>query len=318
MKHERIDCASFERLLASLLESALPEDEHRALADHLAVCSSCARLAEGSGVMDAEDAVALSDEAGEAIAHGIFARTTGSPCAAALERLCPFVDGELDPDQSALVSMHIQHCADCRATVECLRELAVELPALAEIDPGPGFTWSVLERTSRRAAAPESLGERIGTWWKHNIKRPRFALELAYSGAMVVFLLVGTPVSPFRDAPDRAAAVLQADPSAAARSVLEGDVSRAVSSGARFLFGETPSEIVDQVAAQAVSARRIVSVVGSSIGSGLNDLAHGRFYEAWLVLRDAKQQIARSPAPTAPTTNKKSAEPAAEGMRRDQ
>ena len=67
--------------------------------------------------------------------------------------------------------------------------LASELPALAEMDPGPGFTERVLLHTSRKPA--------ISVWrdrWNALVQRPRFAWEVAYVATLCWVLIFGNPV----------------------------------------------------------------------------------------------------------------------------
>jgi len=81
----------------------------------------------------------------------------------------------------------------------------------AEIEPDADFTREVLAATTgaeRPAPAPhwwERLRERGRDLWR----RPRFALEGAYIGTLLLVLLFETPLSPARDAPNRALEVMR-------------------------------------------------------------------------------------------------------------
>jgi len=68
-----------------------------------------------------------------------------------------------------------------------------DLPLLADLDPGPGFTERVLMATARRPA-PEGWRARVsGAWWAL-VRRPRFAWEAAYVATVCWVLVFGNPV----------------------------------------------------------------------------------------------------------------------------
>jgi hypothetical protein len=119
------------------------------------------------------------------------------------------------PDAAA----HVRQCASCQDWLEAFtageqawaagaadgfaaaviaRTAGVEailrdLPGLADMDPGPGFTGRVLAATSRRPA-PEGWRTRVsGAWWAL-VRRPRFAWEAAYVATVCWVLLFGNPV----------------------------------------------------------------------------------------------------------------------------
>lgn len=68
-----------------------------------------------------------------------------------------------------------------------------ELPALAEMDPGPGFTERVLLATSMKPA-PEDWRARVADAWLALVRRPRFAWEAAYVATVCLVLVFGNPV----------------------------------------------------------------------------------------------------------------------------
>lgn len=72
----------------------------------------------------------------------------------------------------------------------------LDLPLLAEMDPGPGFAERVLLATSQR---PEPAGWRA-RWadrWRALVRRPRFAWEAAYVATVCWVLMFGNPVGAF-------------------------------------------------------------------------------------------------------------------------
>jgi len=74
-----------------------------------------------------------------------------------------------------------------------LEAMLAELPALAEMDPGPGFAERVLLATSMKPA-PEGWRARVAEVWLALVRRPRFAWEAAYVATVCWVLLFGNPV----------------------------------------------------------------------------------------------------------------------------
>jgi len=157
----------------------------------------------------------------------VLARTSGSACERACGLLPDLTDGALEAMDRQLVQRHLEHCGPCRAVAVTLGWLGPELAARAELDPGPGFTAAVLARTTGRteaararrhaavaSAGPGGLMHRLGGWWQEHILRPGFALQAAYAATVILVLLTALPVSPFRGAPGKALAVVQAGPAA--------------------------------------------------------------------------------------------------------
>ena len=113
----------------------------------------------------------------------VLAETSGPACPAAEDRFVSFVDGELDPVDRELVAAHVAGCRPCREELAQVRALLAELPHIAEVVPDRAFVGDVLRRT----AAPP----RWSDTWRRLMLRPRFALEMAYVGA-VVLCVIGT------------------------------------------------------------------------------------------------------------------------------
>jgi hypothetical protein len=117
------------------------------------------------------------------------------------------------------VASHLRSCPDCRDWFDAFREgtaawetepagaltdrvmaattglddLLRELPALAEMDPGPGFAECVLLATSR-SSAPDGWHTRLASAWWALVRRPRFAWEVAYVAIVCWVLVFGNPV----------------------------------------------------------------------------------------------------------------------------
>jgi hypothetical protein len=217
-----IDCAVFERLLDSLLAGTLSADEERAMEAHASGCDRCSALL---GLVRSEEEIAgpqggpdlPGETIGDDLTAGILERTSGSPCERAGSMLCDWVDGALPAADAELIGLHFDHCSACAELAAVVAALRADLPSMAELEPDPWFVRDILDATTRRETAgvaePALAAARsVGSWSKRLLDRPRLALELAYSGAMVIFLLWGTPVSPLRGTAEKALGMVQAGP----------------------------------------------------------------------------------------------------------
>lgn len=150
---------------------------------------------------------------GDDLTRRILAATSGSACRRAEELLGHGDEASLDPVDQALLAGHVSRCAACHQLAEVLAWATPALPALAERDPGVAFTVAVLARTSRRNA-PRLVPalERLTLVVRERViamaQRPRFALEAGWVGAMLVAVLVWSPIAPDGRA-DQAVAAMQ-------------------------------------------------------------------------------------------------------------
>jgi hypothetical protein len=237
-----MNCRDFELLLPDLVArgslDGASADRAEALR-HCAICDRCARLlAVSRGELDL-----LEVAEAEISLQAILQRTTGEACTAAESRLPAWADGLLQVGDADLLAGHLAHCPNCRALAEALVTLREELPSLAEADPGPGFTASILALTSRpvdsvlsrfplrrsartpadsgpvRPNGPSLLddireaGSAWGRHWAAVMRRPRAALELAYGASLIVCLVVGSPGTRFRDVSSEMTALVSRVPS---------------------------------------------------------------------------------------------------------
>jgi putative zinc finger protein len=161
----------------------------------------------------------------EKFVNDVLDRTSGSPCRRAAELLPDLNDGVLVDLDRQLVQAHLEHCTGCRTLAVTLGWLDPLLPKMAELDPGPAFTDRVLARTTQAALGvasgpvtepggfgPAGVMDRLGRWWEQQILRPIFPVQVAYAATVVLVLLVGTPLSPFREAPGKILESVQAGP----------------------------------------------------------------------------------------------------------
>lgn len=237
-------CRDFERRLEDWVDGRLASADGAACDRHLAECPRCRELAALAGGPDR--GASRVPEPPPDLAPEILARTSGAACERARERLAPLVDpsedGPLPEAERAVLELHLEACADCRALRAELVALGEDLPRLAELDPGPGFVEGVLARTSHRRAAAarlaerlRRLGDRLGSGLLPRlVRRPRFAWEAAY-----VAVLLLTPLIASAGSPDAAAQAVErlgraggATVASAVRGVTEGTAERAGSVGA--------------------------------------------------------------------------------------
>ena len=132
-------------------------------------------------------------------------------CDRAREQLPAFVDGELAGEEARLVAMHLGTCAGCRRLEATLAALAAELPKLADEEPDLRFTRDVMAATSeRRSVAWTWVATRFSAW----SERPRFAMEAAYIGVLVLMLVLGAFSTPVAALPQKGVELMQSESTA--------------------------------------------------------------------------------------------------------
>jgi len=177
------ECPIREEILDALTtdtDAQLPE-----LCRHAEQCPDCGELLP---LLRESDPPALAPPS--SFAGSVMDRTVGgSACRQAAESL---VDPPADRVGAQLLRSHVDDCTPCGELERALRRLAVDLPLMAEIDPGPAFTATVVTRTSGLAVPGEpTTVERLRRALVAFARRPRFAFELSYVGALVVWVLFG-------------------------------------------------------------------------------------------------------------------------------
>jgi predicted anti-sigma-YlaC factor YlaD len=192
-----MNCQSFDARLDALLEGRCTPAEWSEAEAHLAACARCRPLFDAMSGRGGD----LDDEGHDALATAIVEKTSGSgrACASARERLCAFVDGELEPFDRNLVAGHLSRCAACAALTEAVAEQTQVLRTFATLAPRTGFVRDVLAATSRKPVAPTAT-EKIAAWLARAAQRPRFAVEAAYVMTVLLLVVFGNPVAAFREA----------------------------------------------------------------------------------------------------------------------
>jgi hypothetical protein len=199
-----MNCRIFIERLDDLLEGRLGAADRLAAEAHLESCAGCRdwkSLVAGAAVPAAPPADLLA---------AVLARTSGPACGSARVRLCDHVDRLLAPVDDEILRLHLHGCVECGGLATALARLAMDLPPLAEREPGARFVPDVLALTTRRAPLPVRWTTRLAEGWGRLAQRPRIAWEGAYAGAIVLAILFGTPSAPFAGVPGKALDLVRA------------------------------------------------------------------------------------------------------------
>lgn len=258
----------------------------------------------------------------ESLTRAILARTSGPVCSSARERLCPWVDGELDAARTGLLALHLETCPECRELAAVVSRLAPILASMAEVEPDPRFLRDVLARTSRSAQPGgfRSLADRLAgravdravDLGRRLWQRPRAAMELAYGCTMIALLLFGPLGDPGRSTEESRD---PADAAAAFRSLpLVDGISEllASSSNLQVLRQETAERLEDTLRSldRKISDRpaygfrsRVNRVVGTGVRifqatvkgaeSAGQAAWRGDFFQAFQALAEARDTVGR-------------------------
>lgn len=222
-----MNCRECRSLLTDYVERRLSAESAARIAAHLSDCPRCRDiellLRDGPAVPGVDPP--------DGLLEGVLRRTTGPACRRAEELLGDLVDGTLAGLDLDLLNSHLDHCGGCRALAASMSRIGAELPSLARVEPDGWFVSRVLAATVGHAGEPVPRGVSL---WRRLWQRPRFALELAYVAAAVVWLAVAIGGSP-RDLrlPEVARttsaggldAARQAGPRVVARVTAVGDVA---------------------------------------------------------------------------------------------
>jgi len=245
-------------MLEAYVTGRLASDASAGLTAHLSGCASCRGL-----LVDATRSRASARD-DESIVRGVLARTSGTACEAAERRLPDFMSGALDPTDAELVAMHVGGCAPCRELAEILGWTPALVREIAFVEPPRGFTREVV-RATREIRRPRSLVARLRAAWRGAILRPRFPLELAYGGALLVALLAGAPGAPLHGRLPSALGVARTNP-------VEVVVTRAETHGVIDAVVTSTGWITTQTVRRAIATTEVFGDAGSH-ATGLFDAA---------------------------------------------
>jgi len=264
-----MDCAEFENLLFDSLEGErAPSDVDRMQA-HLLTCANCRHLDSLVRGEDQHSAAELPHD----FAAGVVARTSGRPCERA--QLLLAASGGAAPDEQWLVEQHLPSCPECSAVARSLARLQLDLPMLAEADPGQGFVQSVIAVTSGIRGEPKA-SQRAGLqqFIERLVQRPRIALEGAFTVAMAVSIVFGSTSLSLTDQPLRAGV----------------ETWRSVSNATRTVTASV-TEMKAGAIARADRIARSASADAIEMGSTVSDSARELARNAWddLITRNVQE-----------------------------
>lgn len=249
-----MDCIEFEVLLFDQLDRELATPDAERLQAHLLGCANCRSLyALLRG--DVEQSVT---EPPHDFAAGVVAITAGRPCERA-QLLLTASEGEAS-DDDWLVARHLESCPDCSVVARALARLRLDLPTLAEADPGEDFVPAVMAATLGVRESAESQWSAWRRLIEQLSRRPRIALEGAYAIAMLVLMVFGLASPSFSDLPVRAAGHTW-------RSV--ADTAHTVAAGASEL--KTGAVALADRMAESVSADAVE--LGATVSGSAQELA---------------------------------------------
>ena len=197
-----MNCRDFESSLESLIDRRLEPAARDACLLHAESCSACGELLTAVGGLHATD----SSLPEEALVGSILTATVGSVCDQAKPLLPSFVDRKLATADRDLVELHLASCDGCRRLSTTLVTLRQELPLMAEVDVDARFTADVLAST---VPTPSRFRSWLTDQWSSWVQRPRFAMEAAYVGVLVLMLVLGAFSTPVAALPQKGVELLQ-------------------------------------------------------------------------------------------------------------
>lgn len=252
-----MNCREFEEHLEDFLEMKSQDSVSGAASEHLRFCAACAALVDAlrgaSGVLGTDTSSMSLPGGVPDLAGAILWRTTGSNCGRAQDQLGALVYEELASQDAFLVRGHLEHCGRCHALCEALVALRQTLPEMAELAPDARLAGDVLRATAVVPVHRSPWRAQLRQAWVRLVSRPRFALEMAYVGTLVLVLLFGTSMSPLKQVPSRALAVVQIDPRGVWQTsthhffAVRDGIGRAAGSA----WGATGDRVVDRMQASA-------------------------------------------------------------------
>jgi hypothetical protein len=178
-----MNCQKFEFQMESFLAKRLPSTSMRECLAHLESCAACGELLD----LMQREFIRPDPAQSEELVQAVLGKTIGKSCSQAHELLPDHVDGVLPGVQRALLERHLEHCSSCQKIHAILIEFKEDLPNLAEMDPGRGFSWRVMQATRQadRLTPHESFWS--NQIWHRLLYRPRVAWEVAYTITLLLF-----------------------------------------------------------------------------------------------------------------------------------
>jgi hypothetical protein len=181
-----VNCQEFESLFISLLQGKISFSAAETCKAHREICPNCQELWELARLEVVR--TPLPEE--EKLLQSVMGKTSGRACGKARELMPDQLDHQLPQIHSALLQEHLNSCDSCNQFYFVLSQLPAELRALAELDPGPSFTWQVMEATLCDKPIAQAITTRPAWNWSRWLGRPRLVWEIAYIGTVLFFVLL--------------------------------------------------------------------------------------------------------------------------------
>ena len=181
-----MNCQEFESLFMRFLQGKLSPAAAENCETHREICPNCRELWE----LAQREVVLVPVTEEEKLVRAVLGKTTGPACGRARDLMPDLLDHQLPKDHSALLEEHLNSCSPCRQLYAVLSQLPTELRALAELDPGPGFTRRVMDSTLHDKPIVQGITTRPSRKWSRWPRRPRLVWEIAYIGTVWFFVLL--------------------------------------------------------------------------------------------------------------------------------
>jgi predicted anti-sigma-YlaC factor YlaD len=261
-----MDCRSCIDRLDGYLEGQLGQRERLAVEEHLTRCPRCRELHTAL-----EASAGASVEPPPDLLGAVLSRTSGSTCESARQRLCDHVDAALEAIDAELVRSHLDGCEDCAALSSVLGRLGEDLPLLAELRPDERFVDDVLRRTLPDRWRAAGWTGRLAEVWQSLVGRPRFALEAAYVGTLILAFVFVTPGSPLAGVPRRVIELTRINPLEELREPAARLESQ-LSSGAESVWQSTGARMIDASREAASSVAELSAATVDRLNDDLGTL----------------------------------------------
>lgn len=209
-----MDCKTLEKRFEALLEGTLDAAERDTCNQHLENCPLCSDLVEFADDLVGPNLDPADYRPPADLVNSVLIETSGPTCEPARWLITGLVDGTLTGTDRLLVQTHMEECLECSELGSICLHLQQDLPLLAELHPDSSLVDDVLAAT---LPASTKMRRWWSVTWPQTLLRPRFALEAAYIGTLVLLLVLNASGRSLEAMPQKALAVTHSHPIARLR-----------------------------------------------------------------------------------------------------